>query len=102
MSLANHRAWKGLAPMQTVTGVVADISPPSASSKRPNVTPAERKVTSPRLAGASTKGGESNLNNLVETRQLPQMQCAMKSKRMFIPCFSLPIAAMTPYASLLG
>ena len=42
MLLANHKAWKGPALMQTVTGVVADISPPSASSKRPNVTPAER------------------------------------------------------------
>ena len=36
------QGWKGPALMQTVTGVVADISPPSASSKRPNVTPAER------------------------------------------------------------
>ena len=65
-----------------VTCVVADISPPSSSSKRPNVTPAERKVISPRLAGASPEERESNLNNLVETRQLLQIQCLMKLKGM--------------------
>ena len=87
--------------MQTVTGVVADISPPSASSKRPNVIPVERKVTSPRLAGASPEERESNLNNLVETRRLLQIQHLMKLKRMLILYFSLPIAGMTLYTSLL-
>ena len=44
MSLANHGAWKGLIPMPTVTGVVADICSPSASSRRLYVTPAEGHI----------------------------------------------------------
>ena len=87
MLLANHKAWKSPALMQTVTGVVLPAQLQRGRmlrlwKERSHLQGLQEQVQrkeKPKQPG----------------RQLLQIQCPMKLKEMCIPRLSLPIAGMT-------